>query len=261
MSPHKGETARKLFDFFTALIIPALLIAAWQAATESGVPSVVMPPLSGVWVAFLKSISTGELINDMGYSLGRVLKGYLSASVTGVVIGSLMGMFVPVRKLLHPMITSLRQIPMMAWIPLFILWFGIGELEKIVVIVVAAFFPISENTFSGISNTPKQYLEVAKIHHMSALSTFWKIYLPSAMPQIFVGLKLGLSSSWMAVVAAEMIAASTGIGYRLSESRNMLRPEKVMVCMIIIGIVGILMNKLITKLFEVLTPWRSRDSK
>ncbi len=261
MKVHLNVAWQKWIDFLLALVVPALVVAAWFTATKRGVPAVVMPPLDSVWKAFLKSISTGELKSDMLLSLSRVIKGYLIASALGVLIGSLMGIFKPVQKLLHPMITSLRQIPMMAWIPLFILWFGIGELEKVVVIIVAAFFPISENTFSGITNTPKQFLEVAQIHHMNSFKTFWRIYLPSALPQIFVGLKLGLSSSWMAVVAAEMIAASTGIGYRLSESRNLLRSEKVLVCMIIIGVIGILMNKLVTKLFEKLTPWRSGDDK
>lgn len=248
---------KKVTDLLLAILIPIIVVILWHIVTSSGrIPEVVLPSISGVGNAFIKNIDSGELQSDLIISISRVLKGFLAASVLGIIIGSVMGMSELAQKTLHPLITSLRQIPMMAWIPLLILWCGIDETEKVIVIVIAAFFPISENTFSGITSTPVQLLEVAKIHRMSFFKTFTKIYLPNSLPQVLVGLKMGLSSSWMAVVAAEMIAATTGIGYRLSESRSLMRPAKVIVCMLVIGLIGILMDKIVTKAFEKLTPWR-----
>jgi sulfonate transport system permease protein len=144
---------------------------------------------------------------------------------------------------------------MVAWIPLIILWAGIGEKSKVIIIMIAAVFPILVNTLSGISSTPEGLTEVAALYKLSPLQTFLKVNLPHALPQILVGLKLGLSVSWMAVVASELIAATTGIGYRMNEARSLMKSDKVIVCMIVIGLVGILMDKIITIVFEKITPW------
>jgi sulfonate transport system permease protein len=144
---------------------------------------------------------------------------------------------------------------MIAWFPLIILWCGIGETSKVVVIVIAAFFQVLVNTLSGIQSTPEGYVEVAKLYRLNKFQSFLKLYLPHALPQILVGLKLGLSVSWMAVVAAELVSASSGIGYRMNDARSMMRSDRVIVCMIVIGLVGILMDKIITELFGLATPW------
>ena len=151
--------------------------------------------------------------------------------------------------------TVIRQIPIIAWIPLIILWCGIGELSKIVVIVLAAFFPIMMNTMSGISSTPAGYIEVAQLYKLSFFKTFRKVYLP----QILVGLKLGLGISWMAVVAAELIASLSGIGYRMSNARSLMQSDVVIVCMILIGLIGILMDKILGVIFTAITPWNKKQ--
>lgn len=135
---------------------------------------------------------------------------------------------------------------------------GIGETSKVVVIAIAAFFPITLNTLGGFQSLPSGYLEVARLYRLGVSETFRKVYLPNALPQILVGLKLGLGSSWMAVVAAELIAANSGIGYRLSYSRGLLRSDAVILCMLVIELVGILMDKLLTALFRRLLPWQKK---
>ena len=146
---------------------------------------------------------------------------------------------------------------MLAWIQLIILWFGIGEESKVAVIVLGAFFPIMINTTSAIKQTQKSYIEVAKLYKLNKWDTFKKVYLPSATPQIFVGLKLGLGISWMAVVAAEMLAASSGIGFRISDARVLMQPDVVIVGMIVIGVIGVIMDKILTKISQKATPWIS----
>ena len=208
-----------------------------------------------VWQAFLEMLQSGQLWNDLSVTLSRVLKGYLLSVALGTVLGSLMGMSKTIANLLQPTVTVIRQIPIIAWIPLIILWCGIGELSKVVVIVMAAFFPIMMNTMSGISSTPAGYIEVAQLYKLNYFN------LPHALPQILVGLKLGLGISWMAVVAAELIASLSGIGYRMSNARSLMQSDMVIVCMIVIGVIGILMDKILGAIFTAITPWNKGNTK
>lgn len=243
-------------------VIPIVVLVAWYLVTTYGsIPIGILPPIHQVGSSFKNMIESGQLKEDLLISLSRVVKGYFVSVVLGVSIGSLMGMFTPMQELFLPVITVVRQIPMIAWIPLVILWCGIGELSKVVIIVLAAFFPILVNTQSGMENTPAGYIEVAKLYKLSKWKTFIKVYLPHAIPHILVGLRLGLGVSWMAVVASELIAAVSGIGYRMSDARSMMQPDVVIVCMIVIGFVGVLMDKVIGLIFEWLTPWTKEDTK
>lgn len=240
------------------LIVPAIIVTIWYFVTTFGsLPSSILPSLPMVREAFVEMTSDGQLQSDLMISLGRVVKGFLASAAVGVLLGALMGMFGTVKSLLLPAVTVIRQIPMVAWIPLIILWAGIGETSKVIVIMVAAVFPILVNTISGIGSTPEGYVEVAQLYKLNRLKTFTKVYLPHALPQILVGLKLGLGVSWMAVVASELIAASTGIGYRMNEARSLMKSDKVIVCMIVVGLVGIVMDKLVSTLFDQLMPWSS----
>ena len=171
---------------------------------------------------YLRSYALILLITFAELALGLTIIGAQRpiAAALGICAGSVMGMWHGAYDLLHPFITAVRQIPVIAWIPLIILWYGIGETSKVVVIAIAAFFPITLNTLGGFQSLPSGYLEVARLYRLGVSETFRKVYLPNALPQILVGLKLGLGSSWMAVVAAELIAANSGIGYRLSYSRG-----------------------------------------
>lgn len=244
------------------LVIPILIVAVWYIATTFGsMPSSILPSLQMVGTAFQTMTGNGQLQGDLLISLGRVVKGFLASAAVGVILGSVMGMSKRAKELLLPLITVVRQIPMVAWIPLIILWAGIGEKSKVIVIMIAATFPILVNTLSGISSTPDGYVEVAKLYKLNGWKTFTKVFLPHALPQILVGLKLGLGVSWMAVVASELIAASTGIGYRMNEARSLMKSDKVIVCMIVIGLVGILMDKIITLFFDRITPWEHLREK
>lgn len=252
--------AQSVKQILLGLIVPVLILAAWICATHfRSIPTSILPKISMVWQAFLEMLQSGQLWKDLSVTLSRVVKGYLLSALLGMILGSLMGMSKTVAYLLQPTVTVIRQIPIIAWIPLIILWCGIGELSKIVVIVLAAFFPIMMNTMSGISSTPAGYIEVAQLYKLSFFKTFRKVYLPHALPQILVGLKLGLGISWMAVVAAELIASLSGIGYRMSNARSLMQSDVVIVCMILIGLIGILMDKILGVIFTVITPWNKKQ--
>lgn len=243
------------------VILPIVIIVAWYAATNfSNIPETILPKIGSVVGTGVEMTKSGQLPTDIGISIGRVIKGFAFSAIIGIVLGSFMGMSRTIESLFLPTVTTIRQIPMIAWIPLIILWAGIGEASKVIIIVIAAVFPILINTISGISSTPKGMIEVSRLYKLSRWKTFMKVYLPHALPQILVGLKLGLGVSWMAVVASELIAASSGIGYRMNEARSLMRSDKVIICMIIIGIIGILMDKAISVVFAKMTPWTKINS-
>jgi sulfonate transport system permease protein len=254
----KKKTKKIIFAFIPPVVI---LLLWWGVTSKEVFPVSLLPTLQMVKQAFSDMISSGQLQSDLLISLSRVVKGFIAASVLGVFFGTIMGMSNNICDILLPTVTAIRQIPMIAWFPLIILWCGIGEKSKVVVIVIAAFFPVLVNTLSGIQSTSEGYVEVAKLYRLNKLQSFLKLYLPHALPQILVGLKLGLSVSWMAVVAAELVSATSGIGYRMNDARSMMRSDRVIVCMIVIGLVGILMDKIITELFSLATPWTKLNKK
>ena len=251
------KTKGKLLGF----VIPVLIISSWLYATHfTDVSSSILPRITGVGKAYRETLNNGLLLKDLGISLVRVLRGYGVSILTGVILGTLMGMNKNAWHIFHGFTTSIRQIPNIAWIPLIILWFGIKETSKTVIILLAAFFPIMTNTLNGIASTPQSYGELAKLYKLNRWKTFTKIYLPHAIPNILVGLKLGLGSSWTAVVAAELIASSAGVGYRLSDARSLMRSDIVIAYMIVIGIVGVIMDKILSVIFSRITPWEKKKN-
>ncbi|MDY6243796.1 MAG: ABC transporter permease [Lachnospiraceae bacterium] len=249
-------------NILLALIPPAIIIIAWFYATNYGnTPSAILPKISSVGKAFVANIQSGQLQDDLKESLGSVIKGYLTATLIGIVVGSLMGMSQTIKTILQPTITCIRSIPMIAWMPMIILWCGIGQISKVMLIVIAATFPILVNTQGGMEGTPDGLVEVAKLYKLNGFEKFVRVYLPHALPQILVGLKLGLSVSWMAVVGAELIASTAGIGYRLSNARSMMQSSVLIVCMIVVGVIGIFMDKILGAVFNALTPWEKANNK
>ena len=253
------KTLRKIL---LGLIVPLLVLVAWFCYTTfTDVPNSLLPKISKVLATAGEMVTSGQLQGDLSVSIIRVIKGFLASGCLGVFLGAVMGMSKRIQELLLPTITTIRQIPVIAWIPLIILWAGIGEGSKVIIIMIAATFPVLVNTLNGFTSTPEGLVEVAKLYKLSKWNTFVKVYLPHALPQMLVGLKLGLGVSWMALVASELIAASSGIGYRMNDARSLMRSDKVIVCMIVIGLVGILMDKVLSAVFEAVTPWERLREK
>lgn len=245
-----------------SVILPIIILILWQLAISGDLfTSVLLPPPLEVVKSINSQLVSGQLQTDIGTSLIRVLKGYSIGAVIGLTLGIVMGMSEKYLAFINPTLTAIRQIPIIAFIPLIILWCGIGELSKVVIIVLASFFPIMVNTLSGISQTPEAYLELAKLYQLNSWRNFSNIYIFQALPQIFIGLKLGLSSAWMAVVAAEMMAAASGVGYRINDARALMQPEVVISGIIIIGLLGLVMDGIIQLLSKKVTPWMQVNKK
>lgn len=238
------------------LFFPVIIFVSWWLATEHEYfPAVILPPMKAVSASFLKQLESGQLSQDILVSLIRVAKGFSIAALLGIFLGLLMGVSKTVNRFFVIPLNAIRQIPIIAWIPLIILWCGIGELSKVVIIVLGAFFPVLVNTVFGISQVPKDYIEVGRMFRLSRWKMFTKIYLPSAIPAIFEGLKLGLSNSWTIVVAAEIIAASSGIGYRINDARSLMQSEVVIVGILLIGLIGLALDQIFVWGSKLLTPW------
>lgn len=218
---NKEAKSHSILNYINLLALPVIILGLWIMATRLELFSAaILPSIATVFDSLKSQLASGQLIKDVSISLLRIVEGYLIASTAGIIFGVLMGVSKKTDKFFSLTFSAIRQIPMLAWIPLIVLWFGIGEASKIIVIVIAAFFPILLNTMNGIKRADARLIEVGNMYKLSSWKLFTKIYFPSALPSIFVGLKLGLGISWMAVVGAEIIASSSGIGYRMNDARR-----------------------------------------
>lgn len=237
-------------------LFPCLILIAWEYATHNGkVNAAILPAVEEVAATFFHLLKSGQLPHDLGVSLGRVLIGYAIAAIAGILLGVLMGMSVRLHRFFAVVFDGVRQVPPIAWIPLVILWFGIGETSKLVIIIKSSFFPILLNTIAGVKNASNDYLELARLYNFSGWETFRKVYWPAAIPAIFVGLRLGLGSAWMSVVAAELIAASSGIGFRINDARMLMLPDVIIVGIIAVGAAGVVMDRGLSWAGRKITPW------
>lgn len=239
------------------IALPVIFFAGWHILSSSGAfPAISMPTLDRIANAFVESVASGMLLNDFLSSISIVVRGFFAGAVLGLILGGLMGFFAPVNRFFSILLNGFRQIPPLAWIPLLILWFGIGDTSKSILIGFGAFYPMLLNVISAIHETPDAYLEFAKNYKVKKKDIFLKILLPSSLPSIFVGFRLGASTAWMSIVAAEMIAATQGVGYQINNARNMLRTDRVICYMIVIGIIGGLMDYGIRKIARRCTKWQ-----
>ncbi|MFT8315050.1 MAG: ABC transporter permease [Clostridium sp.] len=250
------RTSRVIKNILIALIVPIILLIIWQVLSDKGfIRSSVLPSPHVIYEALVDMIKSGDLFKNLYISILRVLKGYVIGAILGIVFGTLIGLFKGIEKALDLIIGFLRPIPIVAWVPVLILWMGIDEASKITIIIIGSFWPILINTIYGIKGADKKFLEVSKILEKSKLDTLIKIVFPSALPSIFTGLRIGIGSAWMSVITAEIIAATSGIGYQISYARELSQPDVMLVGVFSIGIIGFLIDYLIKKLQILVIRW------
>jgi sulfonate transport system permease protein len=208
-----------------------------------------------VFQTLIKLITNGKLGQGLLVSGLRVIKGFVVGAVIGIVLGVLMGLSKTLNKILSSLVSIFRPIPMIAWIPLLIMWLGIGEESKVAVIIIGALWPVLLNTISGILSVDKKLLEVAQVLEKGKKEILFNVILPSAWPSIITGIRLGISTAWTCVVAAEMIAASSGIGYMITYARELSQPDVVLVGVFTIGLVGLLIDFIIMRIQKRLLRW------
>ncbi len=230
--------------FKTSLSL-AILFFIWYLTTELQLVSpYVLPGPLRVFKSFLAMLRSGELVRDLQISLIRVLKGFFLASLLAFFLAMVRIIFPGPSGYYEGLIQFLKNVPPLSLISLLILWFGIGETTKVSLIVLTAFFPIYLNTVKGFLGCDEKLIELGQVYGYSRLDIFFKIRLPYALSDILVGMRIGLGYSWRAIISAEMIAASSGLGYMILFAQQMSRIDKVIVGIFLIASIGYLTDRI-----------------
>ena len=253
----------RLFRLFSALQNLGLLIVlilAWQFASKVWLPSidpymaVLMPAPTSIAVTAAGMIASGELFFHLMASLKREIVAFLF-SITAIPLGIAMGWWRVVYNQVNPIMEILRPIPPLAWIPLSILWFGIGDTQNEFIIFLGIFFPILVNTIVGVKNIEPNLVRAARSLGAPEYKVLMRVVFKGALPQIITGIRIGLGVGWMALVAAELVGANSGLGFVINDARSMLRTDIIVVGMLTIGLVGLLIDSAIRVLSRYLLPW------
>ena len=187
---------RILTKILTICALPLLLIACWQLGSMGHWwGSYIVPPPERVWSSWLQLAASGQLARHIGASLMRVMTGFAIAAALALPCGIWLGLHPAARRVCHSLLEFLRNVPPLALLPMLILWFGIGEASKIIIVVLATFFPIFLNTLDGMSHPDEQLLEMGRVYGLSSRAVFWHIRLPQALPAMYTGLRIGLASA------------------------------------------------------------------
>jgi sulfonate transport system permease protein len=239
------------------VILPILILVAWQiAAVLHWVKPVFLPSPWSVVMAFREMLVEEGLLTDFRVSAVIVIEGFLMGAVFGFLAGVGAGLSKTVEKLLGPLLNSIRQVPPLAWLPLIVLWVGIGPVAKGVMIGKAVFFPVFLNTLQGIRGVSKDYVEVARIFEYNQRLLLRKVVIPAALPSIFVGLRYGAGLAWAVVIAAEMLGGKLGLGYLLMRSQELLLTQQLFVVIVIIGGVGFGVDVVLRRVEGSLLRWK-----
>ncbi|MCU1268584.1 MAG: cmpB [Acidobacteria bacterium] len=234
------------------LIVLFAAIAVWWALWQLRVfPESVFPSPLAVAKGIGEEIRTGRLGNDLVASLFRVTTGFMLAVLLGVPVGLWLGNHVRSRLALLPAINFFRSLSPLAWIPFAILWFGIGDLPAIFLIFMACFFPIVVATLAAVASIPSVYFRVARDYRFSGLELLTKVTLPAIAPQVITSLRVTAGLAWLVVVAAEMIAGRDGLGFAIWDARNGLRMDLLVAGMIVIGVIGMVIDRLLMRLTKI----------
>ncbi|MGM9921696.1 MAG: ABC transporter permease [Bhargavaea sp.] len=220
-------------------ILPLVLVIIWEALSRAEVfPAYQLPAPSVILSTIIGMAQDGSLWSHVGITVYRVFAGFLIGSLVAVVLGSVVGFYKKAEHVLDPTIQAFRSIPSLAWVPLFILWMGIGEPSKVTMIAVGVFFPVYLNTVSGIAGVDRKLIEVGRMYGLNAYQLVTRVILPAALPSFLTGLRSGLGLGWMFVVAAELMGASQGLGYLLVVGQNTLSPETIIASIILFAVIG-----------------------
>jgi NitT/TauT family transport system permease protein/sulfonate transport system permease protein len=235
----------------------AAFLATWEVLASTGqINAVLLPSPSTLFRAADDLLRDGSLLRHVGASVERVLVGFALAAVAGLTLGVVLGWFRVVSDFTKPLIEALRPIPPIAWTPLAILWFGVGNAPSYFLVFVGAVFPVFVSTFSAVRNIERTQINAALCLGATPTMLIRDVLIPGALPVIFPGLRIALGVGWMCVVAAELIAAQSGLGYMIQQSRLLLQTQYVVTGMIVIGIIGFAMNGAMSMIERRMVPWQ-----
>ena len=221
------------------LLVPIGLLAAWQLACVSGVfpPQILVPP-SDVFRALAALAETGELQRHVGESVGRLGVGFVIGGAVGLVFGAALALSRWTEAALSPLFLALWQVPVIAFVPMLVMFLGIDEQFKVAVVAIAAFFPVALATFDGFRGVPKAWLEVSRVYRLTMPQLVGRILIPATVPPVLTGLRVALTRAWLVLVAVELLAADSGVGQMMEMGRQLFRIDTVLAGVVVSGIIG-----------------------
>ena len=227
-----------------------LILLAWQSVTSLGLVSISqLPSPTMVWQSAIDLIQRGLLGQYIAISTQRVLIGFAVGAALGLVLGAVVGLSRLGDILFAPILGAIRAVPSLAWIPLLILWFKIGEESKIILIVIGAFFPVYTTVSAALRHVDRQLVEAGRAFGLNGARLFTTVQLPAVLPSVVSGLRLALAQAWLFLVAAELIASSMGLGFLLIDSQSNGRIDRIFLAIVLLAVLGKLTDSLVG-LFE-----------
>lgn len=247
--------SRRIVVVLGGFLVPVVILGAWQLVTAFGlVPASQLPAPAEVWAAGVDLAQRGWLQQDVAISAQRVLIGFLIGAVLGLVLGAVVGLSRLGDILLSTTFAAIRAVPSLAWVPLLILWLKIGEESKITLIAIGAFFPVYTTVSAALRHVDKHLVEAGRAFGLNGVTLFRTVQLPAVTPSVVSGLRLALAQSWLFLVAAELIASSMGLGFRLVDSQNNGRVDRIFFVIIVLALLGAITDALV----GVLDRWIKR---
>ena len=242
----RGALDRRWVRIALGAVLPVLLLVVWQAVTSAGlVRSYQLPAPSSVWNAAVDLAERGLLGQYVAISTQRVLVGFAVGAALGLVIGSLVGLSRPIAALAEPILGAIRAVPSLAWVPLLLLWMGIGEPPKITLIAIGAFFPVFTTVVAALRNVDPLLVEAGRAYGLRGARLLTAVQLPATVPSVVAGLRLAMAQSWLFLVAAELLASSMGLGFLLMDSGNNGRVDRILLAILLLALLGKITDGLI----------------
>lgn len=240
-----------------AFIVPVVLLALWETASRAGlVQAYLLPPPSAVVAYLASALLSGELVTHVAVSVMRVLAGFSAGVALALPAAVAVGLSPRAERLLDPTLQAIRGIPSLAWVPLLLLWMGIDEVPKVTLIAIGAFFPFYLNLVAGIHGIDRKLVEVGRVQGLSQLQIIRHILLPGALPSALTGLRAGMNMAWLFLVAAELIAGTRGLGFLLTDGRELSRADIVLGAILLLALLGKFFDGILKVLENRLLRWR-----
>jgi sulfonate transport system permease protein len=244
------------------LLLPVVLALAWELAVRMGWSNGrLVPPPSVIWTTFRDLAVTGELQEHALATIWRLAWGFVFGVLAGTIVGALAGYSALTYRLIDPTLQGLRAVPSIAWVPLFILWFGIFETSKIILIAAGVFFPVYLGVMGAVLSVDRKIVEVGRVFRLSGFDMVRRILLPAVMPAYVLSLRAGLGLGWMFVLAAEFLAAPTGLGFLLIDGQQLGKPAQIVAAIVAFAILGKLSDWLIVLLAAPFLRWEDRVAR
>jgi sulfonate transport system permease protein len=244
------------------LLLPVSLALFWEIAVRMGLSNGrLVPPPSVIFNTFADLARTGELQRHTLATLARVAAGFVCGVTVGTIMGAIAGYSALTHRLVDPTLQALRSIPSIAWVPLFILWFGIFEASKIILIAVGVFFPVYLGVMGAVISVDRKIVEVGRVFRLSGPAMVRRILLPAVMPAYVISLRAGLGLGWMFVVAAEFLGASTGLGFLLIDGQQLGKPAQIVAAIVAFAIIGKTTDWLIALISAPFLRWEDRFAR